>query len=258
MNQVSYLCDMKSIYLFALFLLVGCQTSNKGQLQKAIASKADTILEQSINAHGGVLYETAYYRFTFRKKSYTFQHNNGQYTYIRSGLKDGKTIIDQVTNDKVVRLIDGKASTLTEKEINSIRYAVNSVIYFATLPHKLKDPAVTKKYIGVTSIKDKQYDILEVGFQAEGGGPDHDDVYHYWINQNTKLVDYLAYNFQVGKGGVRFRSAFNTRKIDGIIFQDYVNYKAPKGTPLLGLPEQFENNELEKLSIVAMEDVSKL
>lgn len=239
-------------------LLQSCQTNNSGRLQKAITSKADGIIEKSYTAHGGALYETAHFQFVFRKKSYTFLNDGGRYTYTRTENKNGKTLIDQIDNDKVLRIVDGQSVSLTEKEAAGIRYGLNSVIYFATLPHKLRDPAVIKKHIGVTSIKGKKYDIIEVRFQAEGGGPDHEDIYQYWINQDNHLVDYLAYNFQVNKGGVRFRSAFNTRKIDGIIFQDYVNYKAPVGTPLLDLPAQFEKGKLEELSIIKTEQVVKL
>jgi hypothetical protein len=39
---------------------------------------------------------------------------------------------------------------------------------------------------------------------------------------------------------VRFRTAFNTRVIDGLTFQDYINYEAPIGTPLKDLPKLYE------------------
>jgi hypothetical protein len=52
-----------------------------------------------------------------------------------------------------------------------------------------------------------------------------DDELHYWINKDTHKIDYLAYSCQVNDGGVRFRSAFNTR-VAGVTFQDYINYEA--------------------------------
>ena len=66
------------------------------------------------------------------------------------------------------------------------------------------------------------------------------------------------YKRQVNGGGVRFRAAYNTRTVGGILFQDYVNYKAPVGTPLADLPVLYEKEELKKLSVIATESVVKL
>ena len=132
------------------------------------------------------------------------------------------------------------------------------MVYFATLPHKLKDPAVNKSYKGTTTIKGKTYHVLQISFNEEGGGVDHEDIYHYWINTETNYIDYLAYNFIVNGGGVRFRSAYNPRTVDGIRFQDYVNYKAPKGTPLADLPGLLEKGELKQLSLIETEEVKNL
>jgi hypothetical protein len=54
---------------------------------------------------------------------------------------------------------------------------------------------------------------------------------------------------------VRFRTAFNTRVIDGLTFQDYINYEAPIGTPLKDLPKLYEQGKLKELSKILTEDV---
>ena len=59
-------------------------------------------------------------------------------------------------------------------------------------------------------------------------------------------------------GGVRFRSAYNSRNVGGIIFQDYVNYKAEMGTPLGDLPKLFEQGRLKELSKIDTENVINL
>ena len=122
----------------------------------------------------------------------------------------------------------------------------------------MQDKAVKKSYQGTTTIKGKTYEILEIRFEQEGGGRDHDDVFHYWINQESNVIDYLAYNYQVNGGGVRLRSAYNSRNIGGIIFQDYVNYKADIGTPLGDLPKLLEQGKLKELSRIETENVVQL
>lgn len=225
---------------------------------KASTKSAKQILDKAIAAHGGQLYNKAHYSFVFRKKKYTFKNNKKDFHYTVSQTKDGQNIVDHLTNENFSRTIDGKEVRLSEKQRSSYSGGLNSVIYFATLPYKLKDPAVNIAHKGTTSIKGKNYDVLKITFDEEGGGKDHDDVFHYWINQDTYFIDYLAYNYQVNNGGVRFRSAYNTRKVDGILFQDYINYKAPVGTPLAELPKLFEQDALKQLSVIETENVINL
>lgn len=246
---------MKFIYvlgLLSIILFFACTTS-----QKAI-SIANTPLATAIKSHGGKKYETAHIGFTFRKKAYTFKNNGGAYEYTRTEVKDGQEIFDVLNNDGFKRSVDGAIQTLTDKKSLSYGNSLNSVIYFAQLPYKLDDPAVTQIAKGTTTIKGKNYAIVQVSFAEEGGGTDHDDTYYYWVNQSTNIIDYLAYDFHVNGGGVRFRSAYNPRKVDGIHFQDYVNYKAPVGTPLADLPAMYEKGELKELSKIELENIRVL
>ena len=219
-------------------------------------SKADSIVAQSIAAHGGAAYDTAHYAFTFRKKKYTFENEDGNYTYaVRT--TEGDTL-DLLENGKLTRTINGTTTELSAKDIAKYGEALNSVVYFATLPHKLNDKAVNKVYEGQTEVKGRRYDLVSVTFEAAGGGTDYQDEFLYWIDTETKLMDYLAYNYETNEGGVRFRSAYNPRTVDGIRFQDYVNYEAPIGTPLNELSALYEAGQLKELSRIETENVENL
>lgn len=245
--------------LASLVLFFACKSTNSTrQNSSKELTKADRILADALKAHGGKRYDNAHYEFIFRKNKYTFQNSKAGFEYTVRKTKDGKAIFDKMKNNDFTRMIDGKEIPLSDKEKDRYSSSINSVIYFATLPHKLQDPAVNLVYKGTTSIKGKNYEVLQITFDEEGGGKDHDDVYYYWINQETKVIDYLAYNFVVNNGGVRFRSAYNTRNVGGILFQDYINFKAPVGTPLSELPGLFEKDELKQLSLIETEAVRKL
>jgi hypothetical protein len=220
--------------------------------------KASQILQETIKAHGGDLYEKAHYQFVFRDKTFTFKNNGNNFTYTVESTKDGSTTKDVLKNGVFSRQVDNQSVTLSEKDENSAKGAINSVIYFATLPHKLNDAAVNISFVEETTIKGKKYDVLKVTFNQNGGGEDFEDEYHYWVNQETKKIDYLAYNYQVNGGGVRFRSAYNVRVVDGITFQDYINYKAEVGTPLKDLPALYEQGKLKELSRIKTEKVTHL
>jgi len=57
---------------------------------------------------------------------------------------------------------------------------------------------------------------------------------------------------------VRFRTAENKRTVGGIVFQDYINYKAEKGTDLSILPELWKSGQLKKLSEIRTEKIQQL
>ena len=241
------------IFAFSFLLLISCSTP-KDNISKPL-TKAQTLLNETLNAHGGKRYHNANYEFTFRGNVYTFKHNHSDFEYSVLKKSNDEETLDQLKNQTFTRMVNKEVVSLSEKDQDRYSNSLNSVIYFATLPYKLQDPAVNLEHKGSTSIKGKNYQILQVSFDEEGGGKDHDDIYFYWINNETKRIDYLAYNFTVNNGGVRFRSAFNTRVVDGIVFQDYVNYKAENGTALDKLPALFEQDQLKKLSLIETEGV---
>jgi len=224
-------------------------------VEAAVLDKADSLVVETIAAHGGELYDKAHYGFTFRDKKYTFHNKKGRFTYSVTSQEDNQEIKDVLETGTLTRTIDGSITNLTPKDVAKYTEALNSVVYFVTLPHKLNDAAVNKSYEGRTSIKGRDYDVLTVTFDQKGGGIDHDDEFRYWINTETKTVDYLAYNYETNDGGVRFRSAYNPRTVGGIRFQDYINYEAPVNTPLNQLSELYEAGKLKELSRIETEDV---
>ncbi|MEM6318095.1 MAG: DUF6503 family protein [Bacteroidota bacterium] len=240
-----------SILLLGL-LFVACSINPKASNQ----NKGP--FAKTIKKHGGDAYDNASIAFDFREGTYTFKNEEGKFRYTVQKEKDGQIIFDVLTNDSFVRKVDGEVQDLSPKDALKYGNSLNSVIYFAQLPYKLDDPAVKKTARGTTTIKGQPYRVVEVSFAEEGGGTDHDDIYYYWINQKTDLIDYLAYNFHVNGSGVRFRSAYNPRRVGEIHFQDYVNYKADKDTPLSDLPALYEKGELKELSKIELEGVRVL
>ena len=258
---------LRIVFGIIFLSVVGCKDVDKrgnseGQSEQSTQEldkeSAEVIVQNAIKAHGGSLYDSANYEFVFRDKVYIF--NNGDESAYRVNFKDslGNRIEDNFKNGSFSRTINDKIVDLSEKDISIHSNALNSVIYFATLPHKLNDKAVHKENVGETVIKGEDYDVIRVTFGKEGGGKDHDDIFMYWVNKKSNYINYLAYSYSTNDGGVRFRSAYNPRTIDGIRFQDYINWAAPVGTPLKELPALFEKEELKELSRIETEDVRSL
>lgn len=149
---------MKLSYLISIaFLLVSCQPGPTEEENKQLlpteqtaaqpeanepSSVAEQLLAKTIDAHGGSRYEKAHFGFIFREKIYTFKYSGNEVIYTVTETKDGKTTIDRLENGKLTRTVDGKQVKLNAKETAAASEGLNSVIYFATLPHKLLDPAV--------------------------------------------------------------------------------------------------------------------
>lgn len=252
---------------FLAFVLSSCtneglnhqaEKTEKSEIETKNISDGDLLFHAVLQKHGGENYDSAHFGFVFRKTDYTFKNSASGYLYTREFNKDVNRVLDEMTANGFTRQIDGIEIELSEEEITKYRSSINSVIYFATLPHKLGDASVNREYVGMESVKGQSYKKMKVSFNQKGGGEDFDDEYLFWINSTSNCMDYFAYNYKVNGGGVRFRSANNVRFVDGILFQDYVNYKAPIGTALEDLPAMFEKGELVELSQINTEDVKSL
>ena len=219
-------------------------------------AKSQKIIDQAIQAHGGDLYQSAAYSYSFRDHEYSYQRDGGSYRYEK--YHPGKNTRDVLDNQGFTRYINDDEQQLSPKQTAAYSESVNSVHYFAFLPYFLNDPAVNHKWIGETTIKGEAYDKLEITFDQEGGGKDFQDIYVYWIHKSSHTVDYLAYSFHVNGGGVRFRSYYNRRNVDGIIFQDYINHKHDKTTPVHQLDRLFDEGKLIELSRIELKDIKKI
>jgi hypothetical protein len=208
-------------YCLLLFAIIGLTNCEK-QKEK---DKAQLIVDSCIVAHGGENYNHLKFSFAFRDKTYKIEKNEEKFNYQRIG-KDslGNEIIDIFTNEGLERTISGKKVQLADSMATKYKNSVNSVVYFALLPNPLNDNAVNKTYVGETTIGGQKYDKIKVTFNPENGGKDHEDVYIYWINQKTKLMDFFAYSYKVDGGGIRFRESIKAEIVNGIRIQNYINY----------------------------------
>ena len=256
---------MQQIWIIGCFLLLIAACNSAGESTSDVESnqpvdKAQELVDQAIAFHGGEeLYDTAQFSFVFRDRLYKRIRSGGNYQFERifTNPDDSTQIVrDILTNEGLTREINGIVTALPDTMAFKYANSVNSVIYFAVLPYRLNDGAVFKKYLGEVEIKGKTYEKIRVTFAEEGGGKDFDDIFIYWFNQDTHQLDYLAYKYETDGGGIRFREALNPRRVGGILFQDYINYKMDKTLPLETADSLFEAGELEKLSEILLEEIA--
>ncbi len=220
-------------------------------------TEAEKIVDATIDAYGGALYETSAITFDFRGTHYSIFKSPTAFEYSREFSDSTGQVVDVLNNAGFTRKVNGVLiDTLTEGRIGAFSRSVNSVAYFAFLPYGLNDAAAIKTYLGKTTIKGKEYHQVKVTFQAEGGGDHFEDEFLYWFGVDDSQMDYMAYSYHTDGGGVRMRDVRATREVGGIRFQDYNNLKAArKETPLDSMQVLYETGALVKLSEINLENI---
>lgn len=237
---LNYKRIQKIAILFLVIAISSCTRSSSIIVQD--------IIDKSIVAHGGKLYETANIEFDFRKWHLNIKNDKGRFYHERTFKKDSATIKDILTNENFHRTINGVQQDLTEKEVEILSNSVNSQVYFVLLPYHLNDPAVIKESLSIVEIEGQSYHKIKITFKKENGGKDHDDIFIYFFHTESFKLDYLGYKFHVNSGGIRFRKAINRKTIEGITFQDYINYKVPNKITIADVENAYISKNVTELS----------
>jgi hypothetical protein len=235
--------------ILVLVLINGCIDKS------GVAVDAQKIVDASIEAAGGDLYKNREIAFTFRGREYRTYRESGKRILMRTTKTDTSKIEDILSGSVFERRIDGVLQLLADSTELKLAEAVNSVHYFAYLPQGLNDAAVNKTYLGKKTLGGDEYHKIQVTFDQEGGGTDFEDVFVYWFNTKTHNPDFLAYEYHTNGGGKRFRQVFNERKVGGIRFVDYRNYKYEGPLKVSALDSLFLRDELEFLSLIELKGV---
>lgn len=243
--------------ILVVMAVVACKESPIDTITKPATLTADDIISKAIEVHGSDDLENSTMTFNFRSADFMVNRKNGAFLYGRLTTKDGDTITDHYSNDKTVRYLNGIPQQVPDSILTNITSGVNSVVYFAQLPYSLSGDAVNRKIKGTDTINGTSYYEIEVTFDENGGGEDHEDVFVYWIHQQDFTIDYLAYSYCEEECGYRFRESVNRRNINGIIVQDYNNYQAKVQDPdLTELDDLFQSDGLELVSEIKTENAN--
>jgi len=238
---------MRYSIAFLFILLLAC-SSNLTDPQK--------IIDEAIDVAGGEKFLRSTIEFDFRDRHYISRRKGGIFSHERIFKVSADTLHDYLTNDGFHREINNKTATIPDSMAAKYTRSVNSTIYFALLPYGLNDPAVKKKLAGKTTMDGHPYFTIEVTFDQAGGGEDFNDVFLYWIHEQNFTIDYMAYLYFTDGGGLRFRKAYNPRKVNGILFQDYINFK-PKddAATIYQMEALYKQNALEELSRIELKNI---
>ena len=241
---------MRLILLLGLLLLMfSCKEKAPTTLT------AQKIIDEAIQRAGGELYGCSHIDFVFRDRLYSMEYEDRRKILKRSFKLDSSRVVDIKRNEGFERTIDNQRVIVPDTTARKFSNSINSVHYFAYLPYGLNDGAVNKKLLGERKIKGEEYYVIEVTFDQAGGGDDFEDVYIYWIHKQHFTPNYLAYEFHINGGGMRFREALNERYVEGIRFVDYSNYKPKETASIYDIDRLYQQNKLALLSKIELEEI---
>ena len=240
---------MRTYILFLFLILMACGQHSR----KSIT--AQQIIDRAIDSSGGSLYAASDFSFDFRNKTYVLEREGNKKILKRIERSDSATIVDVKRSNGFERSVNDSVVIVVDSMANRYANSINSVHYFAYLPYGLNDKAVNKKLLGETQINNKKYYEVQVTFDQENGGEDFEDVYIYWFNMETFKPDFLAYEFHVDGGGMRFRAAYNERYVNGIRFVDYKNFKPKGATSIQEIERLYDTDKLELLSKIELSNI---
>ena len=240
---------MRSIILLAIVVLASCKPNTS-------EFTAQQVIDKSIVAAGGNKIANSNISFVFRKRIYIAGRNNGSYSYERITRRGLETIKDVLSNDGFKRYKNSELVQVADSMVPRYSNSVNSVHYFSVLPFGLNDKAVSKKLLSDITIKGIDYYTVQVTFSEDGGGDDFDDVFLYWVQKSNFKLNYLAYKYSTGKGGMRFRDIKNESIVNGLRFVNYNNYK-PKDPKMdfFKIGKAYNEGQLDKLSEILLENI---
>ena len=126
------------------------------------------------------------------------------------------------THDSLTVWHDGEEVTVEAGDEQRFRDWAMARVYFCFLPFRLNDPSVRKQDLGLVDWDGRRLHKVKVTFEA-GSSTDAGDEYMYWFDPETARLEYFAYSYDSGGGGLRFRRAARHRRIGGILFFDQEN-----------------------------------
>lgn len=247
----------RSLVKICLFVFVGWMSVSCVHDPESIAQ---SLIDQSVLAHGQDRLRTHDVSFRFRDKRYKLSRGKDGYVYERGFVQGQDSVLDRLySDDRFERFLNGQSRSLADSLALSYSNSLNSVMYFFQLPYVLNDPAAIKRYKGPAVIRGRPYFVVSVTFEQEGGGTDYEDTFRYWFDAETLKMDYLAYRYHTNGGGVRFRVAINQRAYKGLWVQDYDNYRPQNADVSLdSLAVFWERGALRKVSRIGQQEVRVL
>ncbi len=231
-----------------------------GEPQGSDPQKRLEIVDRAIEHHGGDLYTASEARMSLCSKSgcSTIASLTDGWDFdleVTARVGDGVRRV-RITNETAEEWLDGKQVEVAPERRQQLRDWVMARVYFAFLPYRLNDPSVLKEDLGLEEWAGRKLHRVRVTF-VPGSSTDAEDAFLFWFDPASGRVEQFAYSFTRGEGGLRFRRAFNHRRVGGILFFDQENLGVDgPGFTVDEIDPEFVGRRMSHVSTVELRDLS--
>ena len=217
------------------------------------------IVAQSIEFHGGDVYESSRITMTITSLSGSFRieatRDGSEFEHVViNPAADGRPERRvQLTNDSVTEWRGGEEFPLDEENQRRARAFVDARVFFPLLPYTLKGGDVHFEDRGLETWDGRELRRMKVTF-TPGSSNDADDAYTFWFDPETGRVEQFGYDFD---NGLRLRKATSFQEVGGVVFSDQENYAVDGGkVPVDTLTPEYVASSMRLLSTVVISDVT--
>ena len=244
---------------FAPVVLLALAAAAAGCGSGMVEPDLPDIVAQSIEFHGGDLYEGSSITMTITSLSGSFRieamRDGGEYEHVViNPAGDGRPERRvRLTNAGVSEWRGGEELPLDAENERRARAFVDARVFFPLLPYTLKGGDVHFEDRGLETWDGRELRRVKVTF-TPGSSNDADDAYTFWFDPDTGRVEQFGYDFD---NGLRFRKATSFQRVGGVLFSDQENYAVDGGkVPVDTLTPEYVASSMRLLSTVVISDVT--
>lgn len=178
--------------VLSLILITACESSQKQTSTAAPLKGPKSLIEQSIEAHGGLDRWKSFGTLAFEMVS-----QRGDRTSEERSILNLYTRHERITGANYELGYDGKNywQLLKEegmKEKNPT-FSINLQFYFFAMPFVLADEGVIEEHQGKKELDGKTYEVVKITFES-GTGVASDDQYIVYLDPDTKRMEAMLYS----------------------------------------------------------------
>lgn len=252
----------RAYYIIALVLFICSCKQSSNQSQESTENLTDgltpkELLQKSMQAHGGENhFKTSLISFKIENTAFNLQYDD-----------NGRANFKQVREVKAATHSLSYESGLIEYHINdslqpqesySQRMAEISLfgfLYTFSIPFNLTTNDVILSRQSNVTIRRKNYYTLDVQFTKIPDTPE--DHFLLYIDTETYEIKYVALQHDLSGSRVQFRRMIDSKRVDNILFQDYILFHAKDSlTTLNNMYENFNKSNLKVARTIKFDSIN--
>lgn len=240
---------LSSVLLLALY---SCNNSSTETLDTAYDQ--EKVLQNILETHGVKSFDENTIHLKIENTKYTHRMMEGRPFLSQERIKDLQTHKATYYGGTVNYLIDGSLQDESTYPRMMLERSLYGFLQTYFIPFTLRTNDVKWSSLPEVTIRSAEYFVLQGQITNEIPLPP--DTYILYIDKEKFTIDYLALRHPLTSNVNQFRRMINPRKINGVLFQDYIIFTPKDSTiPLEQLYEYFNKTDLKVIRTIALNEI---